>query len=117
MTYIQSQYFVGSVLIIDPAAHLGLLDTEAPGMLGIFNFQIQVNCTNLTSRTITPSLWVTTALDTILMTTSSNVTTLIQGFITAQDVINSQMLPKIPAPFLEKNIYGAGVIDDIRNFF
>lgn len=117
MTYMQSQYFVGSVLCIDPASHLGLLNTEAPGMLGIFNFQIQVVGTNLTNRTITPALWVTTSLDTIMMTTANNVTTLIQGYITPQDVINTSMLPQTPMPFLEKNIYGAGFFDDVKNFF
>ena len=117
MTYIQSKYFVGGVLCIDPATHLGLLNTEAPGMLGIFNFQIAVSCTNLTNRTITPALWVTTSLDTIMMTTANNVTTLIQGYITPQDVINTSMLPQVPMPFLEKNIYGAGFFDDVKNFF
>lgn len=117
MTFCQSQSFVGSVLEIDPALHLGLLDVEAPSVMGIFNLQIQVQCTNIsTTATITPNIWVTVANDTVLETSAESVSNLIQGWIRPEDVVATNNLPPVASDFSETNIWGGGFLDDIGKF-
>jgi len=117
MTYVQAQHFVGSVIEVDPAKMLGLLETEAPGMIGTFNFQAQVQCTNIGTTTVTPNLWVTTALDTVFITDASGTSNMVQGFVTAADVIASNGLPANPSSFAERDIYGGNFLDTLKNIW
>ena len=117
MTYIQSQYFTGTVLCLDPALLFGLLDNEAPGLLGNYQLQIQVQCTNISQATVTPNLWVTWAMDTILSTDSHSITNLSQGFLTQEDVMAARALPARAASFAETHVYGgANFFDSLKKF-
>jgi hypothetical protein len=117
MTYIAGRYFTGNVLVIDTAKVLSLNEDQAPGTLGRFLFQVQVRCTNISNRTITPTLYITQFNDTILETTEASVTRQVQGFLTPEDVLNAKRsLPPRPTDFTEKDIYGGGFLDDLKNF-
>jgi len=116
ITYQESQYFVGSVLELDPVVHFGLQQDQTSGMLGVFNFQVTATCTNIhPTATITPVIWVTTANESIMQTTSESISNLIQGYITQQDVIAANSLPASPSLFAEHDIYGAGIFDTIKS--
>lgn len=116
MTFMQSQYRTGSVLCLDPTL-FGLQPDQAPGMLGNFNFSALVTCTNISNRTITPTLFITNALDTVLETSEDYVSNLIQGFVTSEDVLRVNSLPARPANFSETDIYGGNFLDDVKGFF
>lgn len=113
-SFVQSRSFTGSVLCIDPAKLLGLRENEAPGLLGNYQLQIQVTCTNISSSTITPYLYVTWGLDTIFTISQDNVSNKIQGFITPDDVLNASNLPANPSKFAEDNIYGGSIWSKIK---
>jgi len=119
MSFVQSQEWVGAVLELDPALHFGLLDTESPSVMGIFNFQIQVVTTNISpTATITPNIWVTVANDTVLDTSAESVSTLIQGWIRPEDVVATNGLPPVSSDFSESTIWGGNsVFDKIGDFF
>lgn len=117
MTYMQSRHFVGAVLVIDPVKLFALQADQTSGMLATVQFQCAVTCTNISDHTITnPVLWVNTAYDTVLETTSDAVSNLIQGYITPQTVLASQQLPAHPFNFVETDIYGGGFLDKVKSF-
>lgn len=121
MTFVQSQHFVGSVLVIDPAKLFGLALDEAPGVQGTFQFQVAVDCTNISNRNVDATLWVTWGNDTILQIASSPdgtaEATLLQGFVKPGDVLASNSLPAYPSSFTETDIYGGNIYDTFRNIW
>lgn len=117
-SFIQTQYKVGSVLCIDPVRLLGLDDNQTSGTPGPFLLNLQVTCTNITNRTILPSLVVTWGIDTVMTTTPQFETNLSQGYITGEQVLQAASLAAVPGSFLSENIYGGGAAwDKIKNFF
>lgn len=117
VSYIQSQYYVGSVLQMRPELDWGLADDEAPGLLGTYQFNCTLTCTNISPDTITANIYVVYSTDTILTTDSSGTSNLINGFVNRQDVVNSNSLPAHPALMGDNDIYGGNFFDDIKNFF
>lgn len=115
ITYIQSRKFRGAVLSIDPAKLLGLLDNEAPGLLGTFQLQCQVQCTNISAAAVVPNLWLTWAMDTIMTTTKDSTSNLVQGILKPDDIINAARLPAAPSSFSSDNIYGGSFWDDVKS--
>jgi hypothetical protein len=116
MTYVQSRKFTGAVLCFDPAKLFSLLDNEAPGMLGNYQLQIQVQCTNISTSSVTPNIWVVWAMDTILSTDSHSVSNLVQGFLRPEDVAAANGLPAHSSLFAETDLYGGSLWDDIKSF-
>jgi hypothetical protein len=122
MSYMQSKYFVGAVLEIDPVIHLQLEADVTSGCLGSFNFQVDVHCKNPNqSLTIQPNLWVIQSNDTVMQTSNAYITSFIQGFIKSSDVIAANSSPAVPMSFNSSNMFGGGiggtVWEDIKNFF
>lgn len=114
-SYTESQNYWGSCLILDPALLFGLQDDEAPGVLGNYQLQIQVQCTNISQSTVaTPVLYVVWAMENIMVTDSNANTTLSQGFVTQEDVVASNRLPARPASFGEADIYGGSFFDTLK---
>lgn len=117
ISYTQSQNYVGSVLALDPVKLFGLSSSESSGVLGQYNLQIQVQCTNISSQSVTPNLWVNFALDTVLTTDMTGNSNLIQGIINQSDVLSANNLPAVPGPFSGSNdIYGGNFIDTIKDY-
>jgi hypothetical protein len=115
ISFYQSQKRTGAVLCIDPAKLLSLNDLESPGMLGTYNFSIQVTCTNIADHTVTPTLWVSWANDTILSIDKNSVARMEQGFLTPEDVARASKLPGKPSDFSEGDIYGGGFFDFLKD--
>lgn len=115
-TFMQSQHYTGTVLCLDPSILFGLMDNEAPGVMGNYQLQIQAVCTNIGPNTVTPNIWVIWANDTVISTDSNSVSNLIQGFIRPEDVLAAARLPAIPTPFAETDIYGGiGFFDRLKS--
>lgn len=115
MTYVQSQEFVGSVLELDPVKLFQLADDLSAGVLGTFNFQCSVQCTNISNTTLTPTIWVTTALDNILTTNREGVSNIINGWLTRNEIIQAKSQPAHAASFVSKDIYGGGFFDTLKS--
>jgi hypothetical protein len=115
ITYVQSQSFVGSVLQLDIPKLFGLNEWETDGMLGTYNFSIQVIATNISNSTFSPNVWVIQSLDSIMTTTNASISNIIQGYITKDDVIRANTLSPSPSLFQERTIYGGGFIDTLKD--
>lgn len=126
ISYIQSQYYVGSVLEVDPTVLLQLEADVTSGCLGSFNFQVNVQCKNINpTLTITPNLWVLQSNDSVCQISNAYISSFIQGYLKSSDVISANQSPAVPAPFSSSNMYGGGAMmgqigggvwDDIKNF-
>lgn len=116
-SYVQTRKFVGSCLAIDPSKLFGLAVDQSPGVPGPFLFQVTLQCTNLSSRTITPTLWVIWSNDTIFTTTSNCDSRRIDSFLTKENVLYASTLDPRPTNFAETDIYGGAFWDSVKNFF
>lgn len=116
MTYVQSRKFTGAVLCLDPAKLFGLQDDQAPGLIGNFQFQVQVQCTNISGGSVTPVMFVDWALDTLMTIDKSGTTNLVQGFLKPEDVLNANKLPAHAASFAESDIYGGSFWDKVKEY-
>jgi len=84
----------GSVLTIKPGLDLGLEPSLAPGMNGLYNFQITVNWFNASAQPVNFILYVVT-LTTGIMTIKDNGTVTQTGIITREDVLSAQQAPSM----------------------
>lgn len=116
MTFTQARAFTGAVLVLDPSKLFGLADNQAPGMLGNFNFQVTLTCTNISNASVTPNINVVLGYDTLFTTSNASVSNLDQGYIKESDVLQANQLPASPASFIESDIYGGGFWDDVKSF-
>lgn len=114
-SFTQSSNYVGNVLCIDPVESFGLAPDESAGIDGNFNFQVQLTCTNLKSSTVTPSIYVVYANDTICTINEFADTTLQQSFVKRDHVLQASSLPPYPAKFLVNDLYGGSLWDTIKN--
>ena len=115
MSFMQSQYFTGCVLSLDPVKLFGLQNDETAGLLGTFQLSVTVTCNN--PSTITPfnaNLFVTWAMDSIMTITQEGTSNITQGFIRKEDVVMASSLPSNPSVFSEKDIYGGRFGDRIK---
>jgi len=118
ISFVSSQEFFGTVLTIDPVKLLGLLDNQSSGLIGVFQLQVQATITNIASTTITPTMWVTVANDTILDVDSSGTANLIQGFITEEEIASISDRPAIPAQFRNEDpLGGKTFLDTLKDIF
>jgi hypothetical protein len=98
----------GSVLCLEFGTDIGLRDTEAPGMLGTYQLQINVNCTNTNQlstlpippgmnslgESLIPSLYIVIISEGIF-TIENNRSIAQIGVISKEDILNSQQMPHI----------------------
>ena len=114
MSFVQSQAFCGSILYIDPVKWFRLrTQDEAPGVMGNYQIQVQLNVTNISAVAQTPTVFIVYASDTFMTTDASFVSNLIQGAITSSDVQRAYSLPAQPAPFPNRDMFGAGKFSDL----
>lgn len=93
-TFDQWRWEVGSVLCIAPGKDLGLEPSLAPGMNGLYNFQITVNYVNPSAYPVNYTLYVVT-LTSGLVTIKDNGTVTQTGLITREDVLSAQTAPSM----------------------
>jgi len=107
---------IGSVLCIEFATDIGLESLDAPGKLGQYQLQVQVQCTNVNQTTsITPTLYLVPVLEGVytiegLGRASTNV-----GVISSTDILDAQSRPFINYKDIE-HINGGDFFSGLRDF-
>lgn len=115
LSFVQNQLWMGSVLCVDPVKLFRLSSDMSAGMIGNFQLTVTINCTNISNAAVTnPSIFLTTALPTLLVTTDKFVTTLVQGYITREDVLRANSLPAHPITNSDDGIYGGSFTDLLK---
>lgn len=108
MSWVQWNYYTGSVLVIDFGSQIGLEDLQAPGMSG--NYQLQVNCnfTNIGSRSVRYSFYMVVCSEGIFRMdeTLSSITV---GDVVPRDILDGAQLSQIEKmPFHEAYDFTGG---------
>lgn len=80
---------VGSVLALEFGTDIGLRDDEAPGMLGNFQLQIDIDCTNQSDEAIIPSFYIVTHSEGIFSIEDGSCRKQI-GVVSHNDVMNAK---------------------------
>lgn len=84
----------GSVLCLKPGLDLGLEPSLAPGMNGLYNFQVQVSFFNAKARAVNYTLYVVPVTEG-LVTIKDNGTVTQTGILTRSDVLGAQQAPSM----------------------
>lgn len=115
MSFEQFKHQQGSILCIDPVKLFRLQANESAGMLGQYQLVVNITCTNISNAAVTnPAIYIATALPTLLTTTNNYISTLIQGYITKEDVMRSNSLPAHPISTLHDGVYGGSFGDMLK---
>jgi hypothetical protein len=93
-TFDQWRFLTGSVLCLVPGLDLGLEPSLAPGMNGLYNFQVTVNFVNPSPQGTNYFLYIV-SLTSGLVTIKDNGTVTQVGLITRSDVLAAQQAPSI----------------------
>ena len=106
---------VGSVLCIEFATDIGLESLEAPGILSQSQLQVQLTASNVSGRTINPTMYIVVIMEgtfTIqgLGQASSNV-----GVLTPQNVLDCQQMDSISYSDVE-DVQGGDFWSGLKNF-
>lgn len=83
---------IGSVLCIMPGPDIGLASDEAPGKLGQYTFQINVNVVNKSSVSITPTLYVVVVYEGTFVIKSLGQADTKTGVISSSDILGATPL-------------------------
>jgi|WetSurMetagenome_2_1015567.scaffolds.fasta_scaffold00833_7 hypothetical protein len=106
---------IGSILAIEFASDIGLDSIEAPGKLGQYMLQVNVNVTNVSNRSITPTLYVVVVSEgsfTIegLGKASTNI-----GVISSQDILDAASMPGLNYKDVE-HVNGGNFLSGLKDF-
>lgn len=105
----------GGVVCLELGKDVGLRDNEAEGVLGNFNLQIQMTCTNVNQYlTIQPDMYIIAVYDGTLVISNTSAMASI-GVATAQEVLDAPVNYNISYNELEK-IYGGDFFSSFKNF-
>lgn len=107
---------VGSILCIEFAKDIGLDALDAPGKLLQCMLQIQVNCTNISSSTITPTLYVVPILEGTFTIERLGQSTTNIGVITSQDILDARHKPGVNYKDAE-DVNGGDFLSGLKDFF
>jgi hypothetical protein len=122
----QQVALTGSILCLEPGKDLPLRDDEAPGMLGQYNLQIQINVTNINPYSVggvvlpyelayQPEINIICVYDGIL--TIQNNSTLAQiGIVSKEDALTAPTRYDLSFNALE-NMYGGNFFTKVRDWF
>ena len=106
----------GSVLAVEFGTDIACQGWDAPGMSGTYQLQFEVNVSNVSTETITPTLYVVVISEGIFVIENNSAYSQI-GVISPTDVANSKMLKGLDYEDL-KYMAGAGnFFGDVRDFF
>ena len=109
-------YTIGSVLCMNPAFDFGLSSLDAPGKLTQNMFQITMNVTNVSGRTITPELLIVPVYDGIFEIGSLGTANKIIGVITSKDILDAAQKPGYNYTDV-KEVSGGNFFTGLKKFF
>jgi hypothetical protein len=104
----------GSMLVLNPAYDLSLPDYIAPGSLGNYNLQFNLQVINQFSETITPEIVIICVNDGI-MTTTQGVSSTYTGILTKQLVLDSKSMRAVPSTKDDRMIGGRPMTGLVRH--
>ncbi len=84
---------IGSIICVEFATDIGLNDIEAPGKLGQYMLQINGLATNVSNRTITPTLYIIIVSEGTFTIEGIGKASTNIGVITSQDILDCQASP------------------------
>lgn len=104
----------GSVLTLDFARHIALSeDFYAPGSLGAFNLQIQVDYTNTTGVEITPEFNILT-MNSGIFATQNGQSSVYTGVLNKQQVLDASLQEPMGHANLKRYV-GGGLFDSLKS--
>lgn len=111
-----SQYYsVGSVLCLEVNKNIGLSSIDSVGKLGNYLLQMNVTCQNISNRNITPTLYVLVVSEGVFTITQENNALINVGVITSNDILNSEVSPKVS--YLDVvDEYGGNFFSNLKHF-
>lgn len=106
---------IGSILCIEFASDIGLDSIEAPGKLGQYMLQVNVLATNISNRTITPTLYIVIVSEgtfTIegLGKASTNI-----GVISSKDILDAKQSPFVNYRDVQE-VNGGNFLSGLKDF-
>lgn len=107
---------IGSIICIEFATDIGLDSLDAPGKLGQYMVQVNVNVTNISNRTITPTMYLVPILEGTFTIPELGRAMLNIGVITSQDILDAQSKPMYSYADVEA-VSGGDFFSGIKNFF
>jgi hypothetical protein len=84
---------VGSIVAINFASDVGLSSLDAPGKLKQATLQIQLQATNISNRSITPSLYIIVVNEGSFTTPGLGMSSTNIGVLSSEDILNARMAP------------------------
>ncbi len=107
---------VGSIVCIEFATDIGLDSLDAPGKLGQFMIQVNADCTNISGRTITPTMYLVPILEGTFTIPELGRAMINIGVITSQDILDAQSKPGYSYADVEA-VSGGDFFSGLKNFF
>jgi len=106
----------GSLLILSPAYDLSLPDYLSSGSIGQYNFQFQINCTNIDSVAVVPEICII-CVNSGIFTTIAGSSNIYTGILTKQMVLdaktNEESLDPVSSVQYNRMVGGASMCDRI----
>ena len=107
---------IGSLLCIEFATDVGLDSISCPGKLEQAALQVQVTCKNISTRQITPSLYVIAVLEGEFVIPSLGRAMVNVGCISSQDILDAKQMPGYNYADVE-NVQGGDFFSGLKNFW
>jgi hypothetical protein len=102
---------IGSVLCLEFGTDIGLNPTEAPGLLGNYQFSLTADFKNISQRSITPTLYVVMVYEGVFNCIDGSCSHSI-GVLTQKDVLEAPVDPNMTYKQVE-NVYGGDFWGDL----
>lgn len=106
---------VGSILCLEFATDIGLDDLDAPGKSGQYLLQVQCNATNISARSIFPTMYVVVVAEGTFTIPGLGRSLLNIGVITSENILNAQSSPYINYADIEC-VNGGNFMSGLKKF-
>lgn len=107
---------VGSVVCLSFAQDVGLMDTEAPGINGTYQLQIDVQLKNYWASSVAPTLYIVVISEGSCTLTENRLITQI-GVISRENVLDAQQSPMIDYQDAQKVVGSGSFFGDLKSAF
>jgi len=107
---------VGSVLCIEFATNIGLASNLAPGTIGQYQLQVEVRASNISNRTIAPTMYLVPVLEGVFEINGLGRASISIGVLKPEDVDAAQNRPGVSYADVE-DVKGGNFFSGIKQFF
>jgi hypothetical protein len=113
-SYLQWSSKCGAVMCLQFGLDVPLLALQAPGLRGNWSFQLQVQTTNITGQTETPTLSILVINEGVMTIDNMSVYRSV-GVLSSADILSTKEMPPVPYR-ASLNVYGGGFWDSVKSF-